>query len=111
MFPGEVAEIHLDNAGVHLYSGDWNPRESKRKKCELAGRARRLYPPGMGMCRQTFAKYVGCAAKPELVRVIEPMEGERVPEIFKLANQYGNTAERTPPYRPEVQPMEFSGPD
>ena len=106
-FPGEVVEIHLDNARIHLYSEDWNPRESRRKKADLAERAMKIYQPGMGMRRQTFAKYVSGATKPELVRVIEAMEGKRVPEIFKIARQHGNTVERTPPYHPEVQPMEF----
>ena len=107
MPPWEVAEIHLDKARIHLYPDDWNPRESKRKKGEIAERARSLYQNGVEIRRQTFAKYVGSATKPELVRVTEPMGGDRVPEIFKLANQYGDTAERTPPYRPEVRPVEF----
>ena len=28
MFPNDVVEIHLDNAKIHLYSDDWNPRDS-----------------------------------------------------------------------------------
>ena len=33
--------------------------------------------------------------------------GKRVPEIFKSEHEYGNTSERTPPYRPEEKPVEF----
>ena len=80
---------------------------TKKEKRELAERARRLYQPGIGLRRQTCAKYVGSAARPALVRVIEAMEGNRVPGIFKLAKKYRNTAERTPPYHPEVHPAEF----
>ena len=30
--PGEVAGIHLDNAGIHLYAEDWDPRDPRRKR-------------------------------------------------------------------------------
>ena len=59
------------------------------------------------MRRQAFSKYVGSAGNPESARGIGDMDGRRVPEIFKLAHGYGNTAERAPPYRPEVPPIEF----
>ena len=28
MFPDDVVEIHLEDAEIHLYSDDWNPRGS-----------------------------------------------------------------------------------
>ena len=103
--PWKVAEIRLDNDKIHLCTDDWNRRDSEKKKCELAERARRLYQPVMGIWMHMFAKYVGGAANPELVRVIEAMKGMRVPEIYKSEYKYGNTADRTPPYHPEVHPM------
>ena len=32
MFPDDVVERHLENATMHLYSDDWRPIESKKKK-------------------------------------------------------------------------------
>ena len=107
MSPCEVAEIHLDNARIHLYSEDWRPMESRRKKADLSDREKRIYQPGMGVRRQTFSKYVGGVTNQELVCVIESMNGRRVPEIFKIARQHGRAVERAPPYYPEVHHMEF----
>ena len=47
------------------------------------------------------------ATKAELVAFIRSVSGARVPEIFKVAAQHGNVVERTPPYRPELQPIEY----
>ena len=51
--------------------------------------------------------YVENATKQELVLLIEAIEGKRTPWIFKVAKEYGNVVGRTPPYRPESQPMDL----
>ena len=105
--PSEITEIHLDNSRIHLYSADFNPKCSKLKKSDLAQRALGLYKEEMGMGRRKYESQVAHATKPELVALIQSMEGKRTPEIFKIAADYGNVVERTPPYHPEVQPMEY----
>ena len=72
------------------------------KEARTLGKSQTPLPTWDGVWRQTFSKYVGSAMKPELARGIGAKEGRRVPEIFKLANEYGNTVERTPLYRTEV---------
>ena len=59
------------------------------------------------MRRQTFGKYFGSSAKPELVHVIDAMEGKRPPVSLNWKKQYGDTADRAPPYRPEAHPVEL----
>ena len=53
---GAAAEIHLVNAKIDLYAGDWGPRESENQKGGLVDSEKRLYQPGMGMRRKTFPK-------------------------------------------------------
>ena len=62
---------------------------------------------GMGMCRGTLNTYIKNATKQALVLLIESIEAKRAPGIFRVAKEYGNVDERTPPYRPEFQPMEL----
>ena len=83
MSPTEVTEIHLDNSRIHLYSIDYNPRCSKKKNVELAERAKALYTPGMGMGKRRFEASVDNATKPELVALIQSMEGKRTPGISR----------------------------
>ena len=47
------------------------------------------------------------ATKKEIVRFLTTSSGPRVPGIFKKAREYGCVVERTPPYVPEVQPVEL----
>ena len=49
--PGEVAEIHVDNAKTHLFSDDYNAMGSRNRKDELVARAKELYQPDVGICR------------------------------------------------------------
>ena len=105
MPPGEVAEIHLDNAKIHLYPDDYSPWGSKKRKGELVGRPKDSHQPDVGIRRGAFIKHIGNATKPEVARLIEWLEGERKPEIPKISKTNGDTVERTPPYRPEVRPV------
>ena len=59
------------------------------------------------MGRRMFEAGVANATQLELVALIQSMEGGRAPGIFEIAYARGNVVERTPPYRPEVQPTEF----
>ena len=59
------------------------------------------------MGRRKYESQVAHATNPELVVRIQSMGGKRTPEIFKIAADYENVVERTPPYHPEVQPMEY----
>ena len=51
--------------------------------------------------------YLQDATKKDLVRFLATASGARVPEIFKKALDCGRVVERTPPYVPEVQPIEL----
>ena len=59
------------------------------------------------MAKRKFEASVANATNPELVALIQSMEGKQTPRISKIATARGNVVERTPPYRPEVQPVEF----
>ena len=45
--------------------------------------------------------------KADLLRYIKCVTGKRTPEISEIAREFGNIAERTPPYHPELQPIEL----
>ena len=47
------------------------------------------------------------ATKAELVRYIKCVSGRRTPAIFKIAREFGGIAERAPPYRPGLHPIEL----
>ena len=47
------------------------------------------------------------ATKEDLVRYIKCVAGKRTPEIFKIAREFGNIAERTPPCHHEMHPIEL----
>ena len=51
--------------------------------------------------------YLQDATEKDLVRILATASGARVPEIFKKALDCGCVVERTPPYVPEVQPIEL----
>ena len=47
------------------------------------------------------------ATKPDLIRYINRLADDRTPEICKIFREHGGIVERTPPYRPELHPMEL----
>ena len=105
MFPGETCEIHMDNARVHLYSADYNPSKTKHTKSSLLEEALLLMEEGEEI--EELRPMLMEATKAELVRYIKCVAGKRTPEIFKIAREFGNIVERTPPYHPELQPIEL----
>ena len=84
-----------------------DPRGAKKKKADLSQRAKSLYIYGMGVCRQNSNTYVKNATATEIVLLIESIEGNRNPEIFTVAQEYGNVVERKHPYRAEFRPTEL----
>ena len=48
------------------------------------------------------------ATKKKLAAFLRQVEGRRAPEIPKVARRFENAVERTPPYHPELQPIEYS---
>ena len=61
----------------------------------------------MGFARLKVDGATTGATKPEIVSLVEALAGRRAPGIFKVAAKYGNSAGRTPPHRPDLQPAEF----
>ena len=47
------------------------------------------------------------ATIPELGSLIYTMDGERTHGVRAISTSYGGVIGRTPPYRPEAQPMEY----
>ena len=47
------------------------------------------------------------ASRSDLVEFLRACHGARVPEMFKVAQRHGDVVERTPPYHPELQPIEY----
>ena len=91
----------MDNARVHLHSDDFNPRKKHHKKEDLQRRA---------MCCTAIREVQEClrkANKADLVEFLCACDGTRAPEVFKVAERHGNVVERTPPYRPELHPIEY----
>ena len=105
MFSGGTCEIHKDNARVHLYSADYNPPEKTHTKAPPIGRGAISYGRSVGI--QELRDTLTGATKADFARYVKCVAGARTPEIFKLARELGNIAERTPPYRPELQPIEL----
>ena len=105
--PGRQAEIHLDNARVHLFSADFNPKDRKHLKAALLDRALLYFPEEAGPELDEEREDVKTMTRRELVELIISMEGQRRPETFKIAEEFGNKVERTPPYHPEFQPIEL----
>lgn len=55
------------------------------------------------------ANYISCngdCLKPELVRLLEKIAPEPIYEIDRIAAEHGHEVLRTPPYHPELQPIE-----
>ena len=63
--------------------------------------------PRDGHGERKFEASFANATMPELVALIQSIGGKRTHGIFNIASAHGNVVERTPPYRPEVHPMEF----
>ena len=109
MFPRKKVAFRLDNSRIHLFSKDFNAADSRHSRATLLARALEVgeeYVDGAGAV-EGLRESLESGAKKELVAFLQDVAGPRVPEIFKIARQYNNAVERTPPYRPEVQPIEF----
>ena len=52
-------------------------------------------------------KFLPGATKKEMVRFLATASGASVPEMFKMAREYGYVVERTPPNAPDVHPIEL----
>ena len=105
MFPGQECEIHMDNARAHLRSSDFNPADRTHSKATLLEKALAALE-GAEEVEEVRGSILE-ASKPDLARYLKCVSGHRTPEIFKIAREYGNVVERTPPYHPELQPIEL----
>ena len=104
--PADASDIHLDNSSIHLYSDNSNPSFPKKNDW-VAERALGFHTERMRMRRRKFESQVAHAKIPELAGLIQSMDGILTPEISKIAAAGRNIADRAPPYRPEVQRMEY----
>ena len=105
MFPGVTCELHMDNARVHLYSADYNPPKKTHTGASILEEALALM--GEGVEIQELRDILIGSAKADLARYIKCVAGARAPVIFKIAREFGNISERTPPYHPEAHPIEL----
>ena len=82
---------------------------SEGEKADPTERASGLYKEVMDMGRREFESDVALAAKPDLVDLIQPMEGKRTPEICKIAAARGNILDGAPRATPRCIPLSTSG--
>ena len=110
---GEVdSEGHLDNSAVRIYSADFNPGDRRNRRGILFGALRRYATPrGSGWRRRN--------GRPSQRRPARPIGGRsgHVPhdgfrgartENFLKSRKNGRLVERTPPYIPEIRPIELA---
>ena len=105
MFPWQECEIPMDNARAHLRSNDFNPADRTHRKAALMGKLLSVLEEAEGA--QEVRECIIEAPNPELVRYLKCVSEARTPEIFKIARDHGNVVERTPPYHPELHPIEL----
>lgn len=87
--------IIMDNAPYHNILSDHSPptAQSSKEKIRTWLEENKIY------CRQD-------SLKPELVEVLKKIAPEPIYAIDELADAHGHKVLRTPPYHPELQPIE-----
>ena len=111
---GAEFEAHLDNSRAHLFPEGFNPRGPRRKRQALVARALEVCDEleaaagREGGGEKAGLRDFGQEGAKELARFLTDGRGARAPEIFKIAEGRGRVVERTPPYRPEIQPVEYA---
>jgi len=91
----ERSLIIMDNASYHNTLSEYSPPtpiSSKKKIIEWLSH-NKIY------CRDD-------CLKPELVEILKKIAPEPIYEITEIARSYGHDVLRTPPYHPELQPIE-----
>ena len=110
MFRGGTFEVHLDNSRVHMYSSDFNPRDTRHRRADILQASLAACEAMEGSDDDDMAgqleDYLQDATKKGRVRFLTTASGARVPGIFKKALDCGCVVERAPPYAPEAQPIE-----
>ena len=71
----------------------------------LLGKARGVLEEAEGA--QEVRDFILESTKTGSARYVKCVSGARTPGIFKIARDHGKVVERTPPYRPEMQPIEL----
>ncbi len=91
----EHSLIIMDNAPYHNILSEHSPPTPQSSKSKIKGwlEQNKIY------CRDD-------CLKPELVEVLKKMAPEPIYAVDEIAASYGHKVLRTPPYHPELQPIE-----
>ena len=88
--------IIMDNASYHTRLSEYSPPTSLSSKSKI-----------IEWLEENEIKYEKDSLKAELIEILNKKTPQPIFEIDELAQEHGHSVLRTPPYHPELQPIEI----